>query len=49
MAQWALAWCLKSPAVQCVIPGCKSAEQVASNAAAADLDLVSVKHPWALE
>lgn len=37
MAQWALAWCLKSPAVTSVIPGCKSAEQVRSNAAAADL------------
>jgi len=47
MARWALAWCLKSPAVQCVIPGCKSAEQVADNAAAAELDLVDPKHPWA--
>ncbi|MCF7761973.1 MAG: aldo/keto reductase, partial [Cephaloticoccus sp.] len=24
MAQWALAWCLKNPAVSAVIPGCKS-------------------------
>ncbi|PZE20398.1 aldo/keto reductase [Paenibacillus xerothermodurans] len=36
MATWALAWCLKHPAVTAVIPGCKSAEQVISNAAAAD-------------
>jgi aryl-alcohol dehydrogenase-like predicted oxidoreductase len=34
-AQWALAWCLRNPAVTCVIPGCKSVEQVESNAAAA--------------
>jgi aryl-alcohol dehydrogenase-like predicted oxidoreductase len=34
-AQWALAWCLKHPPVTCVIPGCKSVEQVESNAAAA--------------
>jgi aryl-alcohol dehydrogenase-like predicted oxidoreductase len=37
MAQWALAWCLRNPAVSCVIPGCKSPEQVQSNARAADL------------
>jgi len=37
MAQWALAWCLKNPAVTCVIPGCKSIQQVEQNAAAADL------------
>ncbi len=37
MAAWALAWCLKHPAVTCVIPGCKNVEQVESNAAAADL------------
>lgn len=36
MAQWALAWCLQHDAVSCVIPGCKDAGQVASNAAAAD-------------
>jgi myo-inositol catabolism protein IolS len=35
MAQWALAWCLKNPAVTAVIPGCKDAAQVKSNAAAA--------------
>jgi aryl-alcohol dehydrogenase-like predicted oxidoreductase len=37
MAQWALAWCLKNPAVSSVIPGCKDEGQVRSNAAAADL------------
>ncbi|MFA9477789.1 aldo/keto reductase [Phycisphaerales bacterium AB-hyl4] len=47
MAQWALAWCLKHPAVTCVIPGCKNPEQVHGNAAAADLDLVSDDHPQA--
>jgi len=36
MAQWALAWVLKHPAVSCVIPGCKSPEQVRGNAAAAE-------------
>jgi aryl-alcohol dehydrogenase-like predicted oxidoreductase len=36
-AQWALAWCLKHPAVTSVIPGCKSVEQVEANAAAAEL------------
>jgi aryl-alcohol dehydrogenase-like predicted oxidoreductase len=34
MAQWALAWCLRNPAVSTVIPGCKNAEQVRANAAA---------------
>lgn len=47
MAPWALAWCLQHPAVTCVIPGCKSVEQVASNASAADLDLVRDDHPQA--
>lgn len=37
MAQWALAWCLKNPAVTCVIPGCKSTAQAKSNAAAAEM------------
>jgi len=36
MATWALAWCLKHPAVTAVIPGCKSPAQVISNAAAAN-------------
>ena len=37
MAEWALAWCLRSAAVTAVIPGCKDAAQVEQNAAAADL------------
>jgi aryl-alcohol dehydrogenase-like predicted oxidoreductase len=37
MAAWALAWCLRNQAVSCVIPGCKSPEQVTANAVAADL------------
>jgi myo-inositol catabolism protein IolS len=48
MATWALAWCLQHPAVTCVIPGCKTVEQVESNASAADLDLVRDDHPQAL-
>ena len=47
MAPWALAWCLQHPAVTCVIPGCKSAEQVTSNASAVDLALVRDDHPQA--
>ena len=47
MAQWALGWCLKHPAVTCVIPGCKSVQQVESNAGAADLDIVPDDHPQA--
>jgi len=39
MAQWAIAWCLKHPAVSCVIPGVKNADQVRSNAAAAELKI----------
>lgn len=45
MAAWALAWCLKHPAVSCVIPGCKTPEQVDANADAAELDLVADDHP----
>ncbi|MFX3635827.1 MAG: aldo/keto reductase [Candidatus Pristimantibacillus sp.] len=37
MASWALAWCLKHPAVTAVIPGCKDPEQVEANARAAQL------------
>jgi aryl-alcohol dehydrogenase-like predicted oxidoreductase len=37
MAAWALAWCLKNPAVTAVIPGCKNVKQVEQNAAAAEL------------
>ena len=47
MAAWALAWCLQNPAVTCVIPGCKSVEQVEFNAAAAELPLVRADHPQA--
>ena len=45
MAPWALAWCLRHPAVTTVIPGCKSVEQVDSNAHAAEL--VTRDHPQA--
>jgi myo-inositol catabolism protein IolS len=48
MAQWALAWCLQHPAVTCVIPGCKTVEQVESNARAADLEMVKDSHPQAV-
>lgn len=48
MATWALAWCLQHPAVTCVIPVCKTVEQVQQNAAAADLDLVQDDHPQAV-
>lgn len=47
MAQWALAWCLQHPAVSCVIPGCKSVEQVEANAQAASLEPVKDDHPSA--
>lgn len=36
MAHWSIAWCLKHPAVTCVIPGVKNADQVRSNAAAVE-------------
>jgi aryl-alcohol dehydrogenase-like predicted oxidoreductase len=48
MAQWALAWCLRHPAVTCVIPGCKRPDQVRDNAAAAELDLSQQQHPQAV-
>jgi myo-inositol catabolism protein IolS len=47
MSQWALAWCLLHPAVTSVIPGCKDAEQVLANAAAADFPTVDPNHPQA--
>jgi aryl-alcohol dehydrogenase-like predicted oxidoreductase len=47
MAPWALAWCLQHPAVSCVIPGCKTVEQVESNAQAAELPAVAESHPQA--
>jgi aryl-alcohol dehydrogenase-like predicted oxidoreductase len=46
MAQWALAWCLRHPAVTCVIPGCKSVEQVESNARAAELVVADHPQTW---
>jgi aryl-alcohol dehydrogenase-like predicted oxidoreductase len=46
MAQWALAWCLRHPAVSAVIPGCKDVAQVKSNAAAANL--AADDHPRAM-
>ncbi|MBL4702448.1 MAG: aldo/keto reductase [Phycisphaeraceae bacterium] len=49
MAQWALAWVLKNDAVTSVIPGCKTVEQVKSNAAAGSLETVSDEHPQACE
>lgn len=47
MATWALAWCLQHDAVSCVIPGCKTVEQVEANARAANLDIVRESHPQA--
>jgi len=47
MAPWALAWCLQHPAVSCVIPGCKTVEQVESNARAGELAAVAESHPQA--
>lgn len=37
MAAWALAWCLRHPAVSAVIPGCKTVAQLEANAAAVAL------------
>ncbi|MBI4976594.1 MAG: aldo/keto reductase [Spirochaetes bacterium] len=37
MAHWAMAWCLKHPAVHAVLPGCKNPAQVIDNARAAEL------------
>lgn len=47
MAVWALAWCLKHPAVTSVIPGCKSPEQVEQNARAADY--ITDNHPQSVK
>lgn len=43
IANWALSYCLKHPAVTTVIPGCKTREQVIKNAKAAEL--VTTDHP----
>jgi myo-inositol catabolism protein IolS len=48
LAQWALTWPLRHPAVSAVIVGCKNIEQLESNVVAADLDLVSDAHPLAV-
>jgi len=48
MAAWALAWCLAHPAVTCVIPGCKTIEQLEANASAADFQIVRADHTQAL-
>jgi myo-inositol catabolism protein IolS len=48
MAAWALAWCLQHPAVTCVIPGCKTVEQLELNARAADLEMVTPEHRLAV-
>ena len=37
MANWAMAWCLQDPIVSSVICGCKTPEQVRTNASAAEL------------
>jgi aryl-alcohol dehydrogenase-like predicted oxidoreductase len=37
MAKWAMAWCLKNPAVTTIIPGCRNPEQARANASAAEL------------
>ncbi len=37
MAAWALAWCLRHPAVSAVIPGCKTVAQVEANVSAVSL------------
>jgi aryl-alcohol dehydrogenase-like predicted oxidoreductase len=47
MARWALAWCLRHPAVTTAIPGCKTPGQVRDNAAAAELDIGQNGHPQA--
>lgn len=48
MATWALAWCLRHPAVTCVIPGCKNVEQVRKNVECIKLaSLVRDDHPQA--
>jgi aryl-alcohol dehydrogenase-like predicted oxidoreductase len=45
LSQWAIAWCLRHPAVSAVIPGARTIEQLESNLAAAGL--VSDEHPQA--
>ncbi len=45
MAQWAIAWVLKAPAVTAVIPGCRDAGQVKSNAGAIGWSDAPETHP----
>ncbi|MDA3948900.1 MAG: aldo/keto reductase [Spirochaeta sp.] len=49
MAQWALVWPLRNPAVSAVIPGCKNVEQTRSNARAVRWIPDSEEHPYAIE
>ena len=37
MTQWALAWCLKNPAITTIIPGCKNIKQIKQNAKSVEL------------
>jgi len=46
MAAWALAWCLRHDAVNCVIPGARNVDQLRANASAADM--AEDSHPLAL-
>lgn len=47
MTQWALSWCLRHPEVTCIIPGCKSVDQVEENIQAAEDECVAQNHPLA--
>lgn len=49
LPQYALSWALSHPAVSCVIPGCKTVDQVLVNAAAADMLLADEPHPQEIE
>lgn len=44
MTAWSLAWCLRHPAVSCVIPGCKNPTQLEVNASVSELSAVSEAH-----
>jgi len=46
MATWALAWCLRHPAVTAVIPGCKSPAQVEANSIASNYAPSSHPQAW---
>lgn len=49
LPEYALAWCLKHPAVACVIPGCRTADHVRQNARAADAAIVAEEHPLSID